>query len=498
MVKTKNIIEYGDFQTPIELAKEVTSIVIDSVGKMSSVIEPTCGTGTFLKAYLQLDKTATKLVGWEINPSYVQLAKNEFSHLLKKKVSIIEQDFFKINWKTINDEHSEAILFIGNPPWVTSSELGKFQSKNAPDKFNLHGYSGLEALTGKSNFDISEWMLIKIAEQITNTKSAMAFIIKTSVARKIFFYVEKHKLLIKNMYLREIDSKKHFNVSVDACLFYAEGAEQMPEEYKCPIFCDLKSESPYKIMGITNNKLVADMKMYQNLSDIDSSCEFKWRSGIKHDATHIMEFQETEKGFVNGLGELANLPIDYLYPMYKSSNISKEILKKPMKWMLVTQEKIGNETKDIKKISPKTWNYLQKYSNVLDSRKSSIYKNSPRFAIFGVGAYTFKPWKIVISGLYKNLHFSKIGTFKGKPIVLDDTCYMLGFDNEEETDFILMLLRSDYAKDFISSLVFKDNKRPITVTLLNRINLLSISKRLHVENDFNKYFSEKVSQLAFL
>ncbi len=44
---------------------------------------------------------------------------------------------------------------IGNPPWVTNSRQGKNSSLNVPLKSNIYGLKGIDAITGKSNFDIS-------------------------------------------------------------------------------------------------------------------------------------------------------------------------------------------------------------------------------------------------------------------------------------------------------------------------------------------------------
>jgi hypothetical protein len=486
--KAKEIVEFGDFQTPLELAKNVAQIVSSSLHDINTIIEPTCGTGAFLKAFTLIDSTATELVGWEINPSHIEKARCELKTSTNVSLSIIEQDFFQIEWSLIKKQYKEPILFIGNPPWVTSSELGRILSKNIPKKNNFQGHSGMEAITGKSNFDISEWMLIKMAEFISCSNSAMSFLIKTSVARKIFLHIANSNLAINDMFIREIDAKKHFNVNVSACLFYAKGSNKIPMDYICPIYKDIFVNRPYKKMGIANRQIIADIDTYKELSDIDIGCEFKWRSGIKHDSSKIMELSKSKNSFINGFGETVELPEDYLYPMYKSSNISKKDLKEPEKWMLVTQKKIGDETKNISLNSPRTWDYLLAHSGALDERKSTIYKKAPRFSIFGVGDYTFKPWKVSISGLYKNLKFNKIGPYEGKPIVLDDTCYMLGFDTEEEAQFILELLESDIAKEFILALVFKDNKRPITVALLNRINLRTISIKLDLEYTFDRFF----------
>ena len=231
--------------------------------------------------------------------------------------------------------------------------------------------------------------------------------------------------------------------------------------------------------------------------DIDSKCEFKWRSGVKHDCSKVMEFVKKGNAFENGFNKIYFLPNDFIYPMYKSSNVSKSTLPLPRKYMMITQKRIGEETKFIKTISPLTWEYLEEYAEKLDVRKSSIYKNSPRFSMFGVGDYTFKPWKVAISGLYKNIMFSLVGPYIGKPVVLDDTCYMLGFDKKNQAIFVHKLLTSDIAQKFIGSLVFKDNKRPITVALLNRINIESIAKKMNMHDEYKKLFTDhKPKQLS--
>ena len=66
---------------------------------------------------------------------------------------------------------------------------------------------------------------------------------------------------------------------------------------------------------------------------------------------------------------------------------------------------------------------------------------------------------------------------------------MLGFDKKNEASFVYKVLTSDIAKKFINSLVFKDNKRPITVALLNRISIESISEKLGIHNEYKKLFT---------
>lgn len=499
MPKSKTKIEFGDFQTPINLALET----IEQVPKISSyykIIEPTCGVGTFLVALLKSNIVHSKLEGWEINPNYVEEANESLSREYGLDTcSIVKtQDFFTFDFSSLDLSHNNY-LFLGNPPWVTNSELGRLLSENLPDKANFQGLSGLEAMTGKSNFDISEWMLIQLLKIINGSNSSIAFLIKTSVARKLFEYSCKNNLHIKDFKIKMIDAKKHFDVSVDACLFYASGCPgNKINDHTVSVFSELNQKEPDSFMGFSRGKLVSDIVSYEKYKEIDTGSEFKWRSGVKHDASKVMEFDVKKQVLVNGLGEECELPDDYLYPMYKSSNISKEKIEPPTKKMLITQNKIGDETKQIESLSEDTWVYLCKHSEKLDSRKSSIYKSAPRFSVFGVGEYTFKPWKIVISGLYKNARFSKIGCYEEKPIVVDDTCYMLGFDTEEKADFVLSLLLSEACQKFIRSIIFLDNKRPVTVALLSRINLRKLAEILDLDRKYKDLFLKEDKQAQLI
>src|SRR5260370_27855375 len=120
-------------------------------------------------------------------------------------------------------------------------------------------------------------------------------------------------------------------------------------------------------------------------------------------------------------------------------------------------------------MAPKAWAYAERYGELLDRRASSRSRRRPRFSVFGVGDYTFAPWKVAISGFYKKLQFTVVGSVAGKPIVLDDTAYFVGCQGEAEARYVAGLLNSEAAREVFSAFVFWDAKRPVTVELLRRI-----------------------------
>jgi hypothetical protein len=201
-----------------------------------------------------------------------------------------------------------------------------------------------------------------------------------------------------------------------------------------------------------------------------------------------MEFTRDNGCFVNGLGERCELEEEYMFPLLKSSDLANGRLR-PGRFVLLTQRRIGDPTDEIRNTAPKTWRYLLDHAKQLDKRGSSIYTKRARFAVFGVGDYSFSPAKVAISGLYKNLQFQPLGSSGGKPIMVDDTCYFIPCETKAEAAFFADLLNSDAAQRFISALVFTDAKRPVTIDVLKRIDLKKLAERAGQETDAIEYLS---------
>jgi hypothetical protein len=73
-----------------------------------------------------------------------------------------------------------------------------------------------------------------------------------------------------------------------------------------------------------------------------------------------------------------------------------------------------------------------------------------------------------------------IGPTNGQPVVLDDTCYCLPCDSEEQARVFSEMLNSEVAQEFLSAFVFWDSKRPITIDLLQRLDLTKLSEQLGI------------------
>ena len=173
--------EYGDYQTPMIFAKKVLEYSMKRFNiNPDLIIEPTGGVGNFIKASRNY-YPETPIVGIEINGEYIEDLESNIDNLTLYNENIFDYDFTKI----IKEEYGEYLI-VGNPPWVTNSNLSKFESDNIPVKNNIKNYGQFEAKTGMSNFDVSENIILHIIENFRQLNSTIIFLCKYNVACNIF------------------------------------------------------------------------------------------------------------------------------------------------------------------------------------------------------------------------------------------------------------------------------------------------------------------------
>lgn len=462
--KTKIKKEFGDFQTPDYLAEEVCQKLIELGIVADNIIEPTCGVGGFVLSAVKSHPTS-KVYGFEINGDYIQVLNSRLEQHHGANAEVVQADFFSTDWKGIISKISGSILVLGNLPWVTNSTQGSLGSENLPQKNNFQNFKGLDAVTGKANFDISEWMLLETMSWLEDRQGSIAMLVKTAVARKIISHAEKNRSPLTTAKIFKINAKAAFDAAVEACLLVLEFDKNKPRNFDYSVYESLNS-TEHTTIGHRDGMTVSNLESYQKHSHLIGNSSIKWRSGVKHDLSSVMELTKESNKFFNGLGEEVDVESDLLFPLLKGSDVGGK-KEWRSKYVLVTQSFVGEDTSYIKEKFPKTWNYLINHSEKLDARGSVIYKKNPRFSIFGVGDYTFKPWKIAICGLYKSLNFRLIGPIENKATVFDDTVYFISFDTEEDAKAALCYLQKDEVRALLDSLIFWDDKRPIKTGVLN-------------------------------
>jgi len=326
-------------------------------------------------------------------------------------------------------------------------------------------------------------MLIRLFDVLAGRDAVIAMLCKTGVARKALLHAWTAGISISSARLHHIDASKHFDAAVDACFLVVTFNKAPVTSTSCTVYESLSANSPpMHEIGYRDGRLVADVGLYARRGALSvGESVYRWRSGVKHDCSRVMEFVRSEDGQLrNGFGAIVDIETDLVFPMLKSSQVAREGEPGPVRWMLVTQRAPSDDTNAIERSTPRTWRYLHAYAEHLDKRGSSIYAKRGRFAVFGIGDYSFAPWKVAISGFYKKLRFRMIGPHNGKPTILDDTSYFLPCHTYEEATVLEGLLNSREAQEFFNALVFWDSKRPITADMLNQLRIERLAELLHV------------------
>lgn len=456
--------EFGDYQTPNSFTEIVCKLLRNKLNLNPKVIvEPTCGLGNFILTALRIFPDIEKAYGLEINTEYCETCKN---YIDDKRVEIFNDNFFSYSIERFIDK--EETLFIGNPPWATNSDL----NFNLPNKENFKRLSGTDAITGASNFDICEYIILKLIEKSIGKNVAIAMLCKTSVARNVLLEIDRNNTYVDYIKMYNFDSSKVFGIGASACLLFVKMSTTENNCQVCEVYDIDKPDVMVGQIHFSNGKL---SNLNSKVIDLDGTCSIEWRQGVKHDCASVMELVKIgENHYQNKNKEEVELEQTLVFPLMKSSSFKKPIINCDFaKYVIVTQKKAREETDYIENIAPMTWRYLCGFKEKFDSRKSSIYQDAPTFSMFGVGDYSYAEYKVGISGFYKKPLFSLLYNEENveHPIMVDDTSYFLSFDNYPDAYTCMLLLNSTRVQEFLLSISFQDAKRPYTKKVLQRLDL---------------------------
>ncbi|MGH9850911.1 MAG: SAM-dependent methyltransferase, partial [Blastocatellia bacterium] len=254
--------------------------------------------------------------------------------------------------------------------------------------------------------------------------------------------------------------------------------------YEAAVYSDLQSSEPETIIGVSKGRLVADLNAYRQIAFVEGTCPLTWRQGVKHDAAQVMELKKADQGWSNQLGERVEVEGEFVYPLIKGRELFLSERPQPDRYVVVPQRRIGDDTRGLELVAPRLWSYLNRHAEIFMRRKSAIYRNQPPFAIFGIGDYSFAPFKVGVSGLHKEPRFrlapptDEAPLQPAMPAMFDDTCYFLPCFSLEPAALLVALLNHRVTQSFIRATMFLDAKRPITKKLLQRIDLIKLLQHI--------------------
>ncbi len=444
----------GDFQTPPALAARVLEALGVRGIRPGRILEPTCGSGAFLAAAAHAFPNA-HVVGIEYQRARYTAALNELQ-LQFPQVTVDYANAYELNFARLKWRARGPLLVVGNPPWITAAALGRGPADTLqPPRSNPKRLRGLAARTGAANFDVAEFLMLKLLGDLRGEPLHLALLVKESVARNVVRASSALDLGVASAEIVRIDARRWFGVAVDACCLLLSTAR------------DGGLAGPIAIRADFGGAPVGWCAPAAPPGPAGAAGEILFRQGIKHDAADVFELRLVDGTWRNGYGDAVDVEPDFRYPLLKARALHAGLLAEPTA-LIVPQLRLGAPTAELENQAPRLWRYLQTHAARIAARKSSIYRNAPPFAMFGIGAYSFAPWKLAVAGLYAQPRFRVIGPQAGRPIVLGDTSYFVPFEREADARAVAARCA---APDLVTALAqcVVPGKRPITKALLDAL-----------------------------
>lgn len=416
------------------------------------MLEPTCGSGAFLAAAARTFPAVREFVG-------VEYQRERYGGALAAlqrddpRISIRFDDAYAVDFARLPWAGDGPLLIVGNPPWLTTAALGRSGAHvPQPPRSNPLRLRGLDARTGSGNFDVAEFLLLKLLSELASAAPlALAVLVKESVARKVVAAHTAAGGALQAEIVR-IDARSWFGVSIDACCLIMT-TQPAPSETMIPVRTRFDGEPVAWFDAGPQPPAPAGAIV--------------WRQGIKHDAADIFELRDDGGIWRNGLGDVVDVESAYVFPLQKARAV--QFGQSDRMALIVPQKRLNDPTAPLATHAPRLHAYFRSHRARLEARKSSIYRSAPPFAVFGIGPYSFAPWKVAVAGFYAEPNFRVLGPLDGRPVMLGDTSYFVGFEDENRARAFAAYGESDAVRRVLERRIVR-GKRPITKRLLSEID----------------------------
>jgi hypothetical protein len=108
---------------------------------------------------------------------------------------------------------------------------------------------------------------------------------------------------------------------------------------------------------------------------------------------------------------------------------------------------------------PLTYAYLKQFEDILRSRGSrtvrELAERTEFYAMFGIGAYTFAPYRVAWKRMATRMAAAVLSTIKtpfgSKPVIATDTTSLYACNDPDEAHYLCALMNAPPVNDFIQS-----------------------------------------------
>ncbi len=448
------------------------------------------------------------IVCFDLNPLAVLMSRVNYLlalgrelFLLGRKIEIpvylcdpILSSHFKREANSFAEVDSESFDYIaGNPPWVNWEDLPddyKRSTKEIWDKYGIFSHSGLRARLGGSKDDIAILMTYVAIERYLKRKGKLGFVITRSLFKtkgggegfRKFKITDKTPIrVIKVDDLSELKPFEGANNRVALFICSKGEATRYPVPYtlwrrRDGISID-PSYSLEEVIGLTDRvkleaKPVDDYtspwittksSFFDLLERMGGKTEYRAREGVNTGGANGVYWIEIVDGddrlLVENLDHIGRKKIqkyrdrvekDLVYPLLRGRNISR--WRSSYSCYIIIpcdpdEPKLRFASAEMSLRFPRTYSYLSHFKDILLSRKSSSIPKNPFYSLFGLGPYTFSPYKVVWRALYKEIAAVVVSKredrfLSARYIIPEHNVMFIPLWNEDEAHYLCAILNS--------------------------------------------------------
>lgn len=452
----------------------------------------------------------------EIETFYNKLVELHKSDKNRIWVKIIQNSFAPLLYSNFD-------YVIGNPPWIKWDFLSEEYKEKLrllyQDVYNLFSYKGIKARMGYSHDDLSILFTYIAMDKYLKNKGTLGFVLKQTLFKSIagkefrkFQITKKNEIIpIKIMIVHDILELKPFGSGAEASVAVLKKNEKT--EYPVPYIKWTKKskENVPKLASLNYVKKITERTEFKaypdpfsgDMTDVwvlipkDSKLPkinrtknyYLPRHGVVNDLNSVFMLKINSKK-ESGLLSITNLSDfgkkkvkkitteiepNLIYSLIKPDNIKKWKVDGYYYILLPCKKDSENNESDLRVNYPNTYSYLNRFKKELLSRKSKWFKgeDKPFYSLFGIGEYTFKPFKVVWCCMSYKPNFSVVSKvtdkFIGiKPLIPDNTIGNISFDSEKEAHFVCAVLNSEKAK-LLFSMRSSKSKWGISIEMVKKI-----------------------------
>lgn len=523
--------DLGEYFTPYWLTERTIEMSGFRGDLKRVILDPGCGSGVFLLAAAEMKYQANKdksqeevmngilrtVIGCDINPLCVLTARLNLAcwlafkfglPLLDVKIPVLHYDtvFERPASEQLDDIRSilpdRCDYLVGNPPWISwnslPSEYRKQIERELLPRYALFDFHGQEAQLGHSNDDYLVTFTLVTIHHYLKEGCLCSFIIKqpllTNVSGKTFRrFSIRHVREDVQLGVKEVADLRKVNPfgigNETAIIVLKRGAKTV---YPVPYEMWLKNDGeivvekgeakPSNDRDITSSWVVLTPDLKET-EFMEGNCVYEIRHGLKHDVADVLIVRPIERNgdrlIIQRISDddkgVYEIEAEEVYPFLQPRHIGAWKIN-GYTYAIIPQRKAGedNEKKLARKL-PLTYKYLERFKDRFKARKSRIFAQKPFYGLFGLGTYTWKPYKVCWCGLGFKPEFVVISTVRDRLIgeklpIPDGTIYFIPLERKEEAHFVCAILNSKLVRKFLSARSGK-SKRGLSKKLMEQLSL---------------------------